>query len=390
MVYQPQRLLPMRNKAFFKTNEIKDDREPTFLKSKKNRKMKDRIKQGFSFQFNGVMFVFTIALVLLISCSGEDNKQGNTISYTETNKPSTIFPQLTSKPGEAQISAQIHGNLVSLDPETGEPIPSIARDWMVNSDFSRFVFYLRKDVLFHEDAVFGKSKTRSVQAIDVVASIKHLVWNCKKHDIPLGFIANISGIEKFYDACSGNSLPEIPIEGIIFSDEHTLVFELYGSYPAFLYGLAALSMSIMPNEALQTYGNENNIGCGPFKISKATMKESVWTLEKNQKYVLDSTWVGSFDKMTIYFDQSTEKELQMLSEGTVNLIFNLSKEHANRFMESNIDRFEGQNAEFQIIKPIENSTSDLFTIYQSSLQGIKFDSFGIIRFHRVKQIAARN
>jgi ABC-type transport system substrate-binding protein len=345
--------------------------------------MKNTIKQVFVNSFlSKILFVLFIGQII-VSCSNPDNPDTRTLSYAESDKPETIFPHLISKFSEAQIASQIHGNLVALDFDTEDPVPSLAYDWMVNSDFSRFVFYLREDVFFHDDPVFGKEKTRAVTALDVVISIKHFILNCKKHDRPLGFVADIAGVEKFYDACIGDKLPEMPIDGILFSNDHTLVFELYNPNPTFLMGLAAPNMAIMPHEALQNYGRENLIGCGPYKIGKETMNENKWTLTKNKKYVLDTINPAGFDKIEIYYNLSSDKELQMLSEGNINLIFNLSKDHANRFMESNINRFEGSNAEFGILQTGGTEQSALFTLYNLSLNGLKFDSFGVVRLIRI-------
>jgi len=304
------------------------------------------------------------------------------ISYSESDKPETIFPYLETKQSETQISSQIHSTLVTIDKETGEPCPSIAYDWMINSDYSRFVFYLRDDVSFHEDEVFGKNKSRIVQAIDIVSSIKHYVWTCKKYNRPLGFVTSIQGIEVFYDACSNDVVPEIGIEGIIFSNEHTLVIELSESYPTFLYHLAMPKMAIMPQEALSKYGIETTVGCGPYKISKNLMKENKWILIRNENYVLDTLEHLGFSKIRIFFNNSIDKELQMLNEGNLSLIFGLSQNVVTKFVESNIERFRGENPDFVLMQTDEMKNSDLYVIHDSKIKGLFFDSFGIIRFDK--------
>ncbi|MGI6479086.1 MAG: ABC transporter substrate-binding protein [Salinivirgaceae bacterium] len=328
---------------------------------------------------------FSIVLLIssvILSCKNDYASVLGVISYSESDKPETIFPYLETKQSETQISSQIHSTLVTIDKETGEPYPAIAYDWMVNSDYSRFVFYLRDDVKFHEDEVFGKDKNRTVQAIDVVSSIKHYVWTCKKYNRPLGFVTSIQGIEVFYDACSDDVVPDIGIEGIIFSNEHTLVIELSESYPTLLYHLAMPKMAIMPHEALSKYGIETIVGCGPYKISKNLMKENKWILIQNENYVLDTSEHLGFSKIRIFFNKSIDKELQMLSEGRLSLIFGLSQNVVTQFMESNIERFRGENPDFILMQTEEMKNSDLYIIHDSNIKGISFDSFGIIRFNK--------
>jgi len=328
---------------------------------------------------------FSIVLLIssvILSCKNDYASLLGVISYSEPDKPETIFPYLETKQSETQISSQIHSTLVAIDKETGEPYPSIAYDWMINSDYSRFVFYLRDDISFHEDEVFGNDKSRVVQAIDIVSSIKYYVWICKKYSRPLGFVTSIKGIEVFYDACLDDVVPDIGIEGIIFSNEHTIAIELSEPFPTFLYHLATPKMAIMPHEALSKYGIETTVGCGPYKISKNLMKEDKWILMRNENYVLDTSEHLGFSKVRIFFNNSIDKELQMLSEGKLSLIFGLSQDVVTQFMESNIERFKGENPDFILMQTEEMKNSDLYIIHDSNIKGLSFDSFGIIRFNK--------
>ncbi|MHA2248668.1 MAG: ABC transporter substrate-binding protein [Candidatus Hodarchaeales archaeon] len=48
----------------------------------------------------------------------------------------------------------IYDTLVDFDPDTGEPIPALARQWVVTNDSKHWTFYLREDVYFHDGSEF--------------------------------------------------------------------------------------------------------------------------------------------------------------------------------------------------------------------------------------------
>ncbi|MFX1286505.1 MAG: ABC transporter substrate-binding protein [Promethearchaeota archaeon] len=48
----------------------------------------------------------------------------------------------------------IYDTLVDFDPDTGETIPALARQWVVTNDSKHWTFYLREDVYFHDGSKF--------------------------------------------------------------------------------------------------------------------------------------------------------------------------------------------------------------------------------------------
>ena len=140
----------------------------------------------------------------------------------------------------------------------------------------------------------------------------------------------------------------------------------------------------MPHEALNNYKSSNLIGCGPYMIKKEMMREECWTLEKNPDYSIDTLHKPQIDNIKIYFNVSTDKELQMFSEGNLDLTFNVSQELVSRFMESNVEGFEKPQPDFLIIQRKGLEDSKFFTMQISKIEGLTFDYFGIVRFNTLK------
>lgn len=90
---------------------------------------------------------------------------GYAVQTAEQNRIETLrFPTvrriLTLDPAEAFYAADIHlvrhlfDTLVEYDREQGACVPRLAHSWEANADATRWVFYLRKGVRFHNGAAF--------------------------------------------------------------------------------------------------------------------------------------------------------------------------------------------------------------------------------------------
>ena len=339
----------------------------------------------FAKKIEFTLIFYPILIVFLWACnSTSPDIDLIELSYAETDKPTTIIPFQVSSLSEAQIVAQIHETLVVVNPETQEVEPRIAENWVVNSDNTRYLIYLKDSIFFHKDPIFGKNQTRNIVALDVVASIKNYIHYCKIHNKSLEFLSDIKGVDQFYDACSANYIPTIPIEGIMFSDDRTLVFELVNSSPLLLYDFAHISMAIMPHEVFNGSDSFKPIGCGPYFLDDLNIEDGRWTLLVNTRYNIDTTSRPFFHRINIYFDLSIDKELQMFSEGIIDFVQNIEKDYVNRFMEQNIDRFQKSNPDFIIKQREGQEESSLFFMYKSSFQEFSVDSFGIIHFNTLR------
>ena len=62
----------------------------------------------------------------------------------------TTDPAVTNDVETLRLARQVYQNLIGVDDETGETIPSLAADWTISDDGLEFVFELDEDVVFHD------------------------------------------------------------------------------------------------------------------------------------------------------------------------------------------------------------------------------------------------
>lgn len=79
--------------------------------------------------------------------------------------------------------------LIGNDPETGEPIPQLAKDWETNEDFTIWTFYLREGIQFHHG--YGEFTAQDVlhtyelhQNPESVCSV-HEIWQDKVTEVEI-------------------------------------------------------------------------------------------------------------------------------------------------------------------------------------------------------------
>ena len=70
---------------------------------------------------------------------------------------------------------QLYNTLVEVD-ENMQLKPSLAKSWEIADDKKHFIFHLRRDVFFHDDAAFDNGKGRRLSAADVEYSFKRLIF----------------------------------------------------------------------------------------------------------------------------------------------------------------------------------------------------------------------
>jgi peptide/nickel transport system substrate-binding protein len=146
------------------------------------------------FCFNPMLYVWMLPVVLLIAGCGKqpdaersfkqapipvdaevvDFPQGDfggRIVETMAGDIATLNPLLIESLAGTTVMGRILDSLVTLDPETGEVIPSLAKSWEVSEDNLEYTFHLRRgvhwsdgepftsaDVLFTWNAFFAKER----------------------------------------------------------------------------------------------------------------------------------------------------------------------------------------------------------------------------------------
>jgi peptide/nickel transport system substrate-binding protein len=134
-----------------------------------------------------------------------------------------------------------------------EVLPAIAHTWNISEDGKTYTFYLRKDVYFHDNELFGIDKTRNVVADDFVYSFNRIVD--PEVASPGAWVFN--AVE-----CDQGKYAFAAINDTI------LQITLSHPFPPFLGILSMLYCSVVPKEIIDAEGQgfrRNPVGTGPFR-----------------------------------------------------------------------------------------------------------------------------
>ena len=235
--------------------------------------MKNKTIKGF--------YLITVFSILMISFSCYNTRKTENdhlvFRYNEHSNISTLDPAFASNPQIIWPTNQIFNGLVQLNSQL-DIKPDIAKNWDYNDSTLTYKFKLRRDVYFHKSIVFAKKNrdsTRNVTAYDFEYSFNRLLDD--KVAARGRWVLN--NVKQFYA-----------------KNDSTFIIQLKKPFPAFLGLLSMRFCSVVPNEAIDYYGNNfrsNPIGTGPFVMK-------LW--EENVKLVLR--------KNPIYFEKD-EKGQQL-------------------------------------------------------------------------------
>ena len=234
----------------------------------------NRLKNLFTILFfdSGSCLPLFALLILINGCAErrEDDQKKTVFRYNEAANITSLDPAFSRDQANIWAVHQLFNGLVQLNQQL-EPQPCIARAWLISEDGRTYTFHLRKDVRFHDDAVFSGGKGRTVISADILYSFLRLTD--PKVASPGSWIFN-------------NVDTKIGHNGFNATDDSTFVIQLKQPFPPFLGLLATLYCSVVPHEAIDAYGTEfrkHPVGTGPFvfKLWKEGIK---LVMVKNPSY----------------------------------------------------------------------------------------------------------
>lgn len=207
----------------------------------------------------------------------EELKQSG-FTYCTPNYVSTFNPQLVDA-GLAvdTLSVQLFDRLLSFDPATLEPIPSVAKSWHISDDGTVYTFTLEENIAFHSTEWFTPSRT--LNAEDVAYSFNRVLQRSHPYH-------RISGGN--YPWFEAMGLTEL-ITKVVALDEHRVQFTLLHPDNTFLTNLATRYTIISSKEYAESLlsakqpqlFDQKPIGTGPFRFDAYHQGSDIRLLRHN-------------------------------------------------------------------------------------------------------------
>jgi oligopeptide transport system substrate-binding protein len=251
-------------------------------------------------------------MILLAACTStqQNNNKYQIFKYNESAGITSLDPVFARSTGNIWVVNQIFNGLVQIDNQL-QIKPCIAKSWQITDKGLTYIFHLRKDVYFHDDAAFPGGKGRTVNAMDFEYSFKRLID--PKIASPGAWVF---GKDTQFKAM----------------DDSTFVIKLKETFPPFLGLLSMQYCSVVPHEAIQLYADDfrnHPVGTGPFcfKLWKEGVK---LVLVRNPNY----------------FEIENGKRLPFLD--AISISFIIDKQAAFlEFVKGNLDYMSGIDASYK-------------------------------------------
>lgn len=253
--------------------------------------------------------LLTGALAILAGCTGHKNSGKKIFHYNEQTGIASLDPAFAKNQSIMWPVHQLYNTLVEID-DSLRIVPSLAHSYTVSDDRRTYTFLLRNDVFFHDDPAFPGGKGRKLTAKDVAYSFSRIID--KKTASPGAWIFN------------GKADTIAPFTAI---DDTTFQLRLLRPYHPVLGILSMQYCSVVPQEAVDKYGNDfrrHPVGTGPFRFV-AWEEGQALVLKKNDSYFetdsmgqrlpyLDGIKVSFYDSKATEFLLFRQKKLDFIND----------------------------------------------------------------------------
>jgi len=264
-------------------------------------------------------FGVTILLLCLTITFGAAfaEKMGGTLTIACRQTLSHLNPMLGKGIYGYYATNSIFDSLITVNPETLEPAPFVAKSWAISEDAKEFTFYLNEGISF--------TNGESLTADDVKFTID---WTLDP-DNASPQASNFKWVDR--------------VEAV---DDYTVKIYSKDPFPA---GLTSLVVRIVPHDTFEEIGAEdfdsNPVGSGPFMLEE-WVKGSQVVLVRNSDYWLKTP---NLDKVVIrVIPETTTAELE-LEQGGVDITDTLLPqdiEHFESLEHINVEMRTGLNTQF--------------------------------------------
>jgi len=235
----------------------------------------------------------------LVACSGSEQTTSDPgdglkiFRYARANEHKTLDPPRQFDQASALLVSNIYDTLLDyhyldrpyrLVPRLLERMPE------PQSDPTTYLFTLKQNVRFSDDAAFTDGIGRELTVDDVIYSIKRFAdarVNVKSYILVRGTIVGLDDfrarsrepeVELDYD--------RVEIAGIRKLDRYRMTIQFTGENPLALYPFGSSVLSIVAREAVEAYGDDfgsHPVGTGPFVLDRLERRGTI-VLKKNPGY----------------------------------------------------------------------------------------------------------
>ena len=117
---------------------------------------------------------YLLFVSVFAGCYSAEKKSDAIFYYNDATGIASIDPAFAKNQSVMWAVHQLYNTLVEIDSQLNI-VPSLATRWEVSGDKKTYTFYLRNDVVFHDDACFPSGRGRKMTAKDVEYSFKRIV-----------------------------------------------------------------------------------------------------------------------------------------------------------------------------------------------------------------------
>ena len=209
-----------------------------------------------------------LSIIFFTSCKSHKHPDKKIFHYNEQTGIASLDPAFAKNQSVMWAIHQLYNTLVEVDADNHLK-SSLAKSWEVAADNLTFIFHLRTDVYFHDDAVFADGKGRRLTAQDIEYSFKRIID--KNVASPGAWIFN-------------NKIDSA--DGFKALNDSTFQLKLVRPFQPILGILSMQYCSIVAKEAVDKYGSNfrrHPVGSGPFAMV-AWEEGQALVLKRNMNY----------------------------------------------------------------------------------------------------------
>ena len=257
------------------------------------------------YHYGSVLLLFSC--LMLAGCTDPAGKKRKVFRYNEYAGIASLDPAFAKNQSTMWPAHQLFNTLVEIDDSLNIK-PSLAKHWDISADKRTYTFYLRTDVVFHDDPVFPDAKGRRMTAADVAFSLSRIIDPGVASPGAWIFNGKVDSLTPF-----------TALSDTVFQ------LKLKEPYQPILGILSMQYCSVVAREAVQKFGvdfRSHPVGTGPFQF--VAWEEGQGLVFKKNLHYFERDSAGNrlpyIDGIKISFKDSRATEFLLLRQGHLDFV----------------------------------------------------------------------